>query len=66
MANPCRALTSVPLPVSFQVDFLPTLHGFMLEAAFGECQVNCLTFREKRAHVAATLHIKGSLQRWPG
>ena len=65
MAKPCRALTGVLLPVFFQVDFLPTLHGFMLEAAFGECQVNCLTFRESRAHVATTLHIKDSLQRWP-
>lgn len=40
----CKALVAVLLSVFFQVGFLPMLHGFMLEAAFGAHQVNCLNF----------------------
>lgn len=40
-ARPYKVLTGVLLSGFFQMDFLPTLHGFILEAAFGECQLNC-------------------------
>lgn len=65
MARPGKALTRVCLPGSFQVGFVPTLHGLMLEAAFGECTVDWLALRDCRAHMATTQYIKGSLQRWP-
>lgn len=60
-----RALTGTLPPGFFQMDFLPMWHGFVLEAAFGECQVSCLTFRDSSTHVATTQFIKDSLQRWP-
>lgn len=49
-----KALTAVLLSGFSQVDFLPMLYGLVLEAAFGECKVNWLTFRDSRAHTTTT------------